>query len=92
CDVSVVNLESDVVEVLASHGNNHLGGDDFDRKLVDFALEHLKETNGVDASRSVTAMARLQRTAEAVKIALSDQPYATFAEEYLLEQEGVPVH
>jgi molecular chaperone DnaK (HSP70) len=91
-DVSVVNLESDVVEVLASHGNNHLGGDDFDRKLVDFALEHLKETIGVDASRSVTAIARLQRAAEAVKIALSDQPYATFAEEYLLEHEGVPVH
>jgi molecular chaperone DnaK len=91
-DVSVVNLESDVVEVLASHGNNHLGGDDFDRKLVDFALDHLKKTHGVDASQSVTAMARLQRAAEAVKIALSDQPYATFAEEYLLEHAGVPVH
>ena len=91
-DVSVVNLEGDVVEVLASHGNNHLGGDDFDRKLVDLALAHLLQTRQVDASHSPAAMARLQRAAEATKIALSDAPYATMAEEYLLEHQGVPVH
>ena len=91
-DVSVVNLEGDVVEVLASHGNNHLGGDDFDRKLVDFALAHLKQTHDVDASLSPAAMARLQRAAEAAKITLSDAPFATLAEEYLLEHAGVPVH
>jgi molecular chaperone DnaK (HSP70) len=91
-DVSVVNLEGEVVEVLASHGNNHLGGDDFDRKLVDFALAHLKQTHQADASRSPAAMARLQRAAESAKIALSDAPFATLAEEYLLEHEGVPVH
>ena len=51
-DVSVVNLEGDVVEVLASHGNNHLGGDDFDRKIVDLALDHLKQAHGLDASQS----------------------------------------
>ena len=91
-DVSVVNLEGDVVEVLASHGNNHLGGDDFDRKLVDFALAHLKQAHGVDASTSPAAMARLQRAAEAAKIALSDRPFATLSEEYLLEHRGVPLH
>jgi molecular chaperone DnaK (HSP70) len=91
-DVSVVNLESNVVEVLASHGNNHLGGDDFDRKIVDFALDHLKQTHGLDASHSPAAMARLERAAEAAKIALSDRPYACLAEEYLLEHRGVPVH
>jgi molecular chaperone DnaK len=91
-DVSVVNLEGDVVEVLASHGNNHLGGDDFDRKLIDFALTHLQQAHQVDASRSPAAMARLQRAAEAAKIALSDAPFATLAEEYLLERQGVPVH
>jgi molecular chaperone DnaK (HSP70) len=91
-DVSVVNLEGDVVEVLASHGNNHLGGDDFDRKLIDFALAHLQQVHQIDASRSPAAMARLQRAAEAAKIALSDAPFATLAEEYLLERQGVPVH
>jgi signal transduction histidine kinase len=89
--VSVVNLEGDVVEVLASHGNNHLGGDDFDRKLIDFALAHLQQAHQVDASQSPAAMARLQRAAEAAKIALSDAPFATLAEEYLLERQGVPV-
>jgi molecular chaperone DnaK (HSP70) len=91
-DVSVVNLEGDVVEVLASHGNNHLGGDDFDRKLIDHALAHLKQAHGVDASTSPAAIARLQRAAEAAKIALSDRPFATLAEEYLLEHEGLPLH
>ncbi len=91
-DVSVVNLEGDVVEVLASHGDNHLGGDDFDRKIVDYAIDHLKERCGADVSLSAVAMARLQHAAEAAKIALSDRPYATLAEEYLLEHEGVPVH
>ena len=91
-DVSVVNLEADVVEVLASHGNNHLGGDDFDRKIIDFALDHLKQTHGADASQFPTAMARLRRAAEAAKIELSNAPYATIAEEYLLEHEGVPLH
>ncbi|MEF8703804.1 MAG: Hsp70 family protein [Candidatus Accumulibacter sp. UW26] len=91
-DVSVVNLESDVVEVLASHGNNHLGGDDFDQKLVDFAVAHLQQQEDLDATRHPLAMARLQRAAEAAKITLSDQPYATLSEEYLLEKDGVPVH
>lgn len=91
-DVSVVNLEGDVVEVLASHGDNHLGGDDFDQKIIELALEHIKQQHGVDARQSATAMARLQHAAEAAKIALSDNPFVTIMEEYLLEHQGVPVH
>ena len=91
-DVSVVNLEGDVVEVLASHGNNQLGGGDFDRKLVDFALAHLKQAHGIDVSASPAVMARLQRAAETAKIALSDRPFATLTEEYLLEHDGLPLH
>ncbi len=91
-DVSVVNLESDVVEVLASHGNNHLGGDDFDQKLISFAIDHLQAQHGVDIRPNAQAMARLQHAAEAAKITLSDEPYASLAEEYLLEKDGVPIH
>lgn len=95
-DVSVVNLEGDVVEVLASHGNNHLGGDDFDQRIVDFALDHLKTEKGAEAAEAVRqspiAMARLQRAAETTKIALSDRPYAMIAEEYLLQYQGDPLH
>lgn len=91
-DVSVVRMEKDVVEVLASHGNNHLGGDDFDQKIIDHVVAHLKETGGVDPTDSRQAMARIRRSAEAAKITLSDNPYARLEEEYLLDKEGLPVH
>jgi molecular chaperone DnaK (HSP70) len=94
-DVSVVNMEGEVVEVLASHGNNHLGGDDFDRCIVDFVQKHLETAHAIDAATlagSPIAMARLQRAAEVAKITLSSHPYATLAEEFLFEKDGVPVH
>ena len=90
-DVSVVSIEDDVVEVLASHGNNQLGGDDFDAKIVAHIVEHLKQ-QGVDVTQSRRAMARINRAAEAAKIVLSDQPYVRIEEEYLLEQPGAPVN
>ena len=49
-DVSVVRIEQGVVEVISSHGNNHLGGDDFDHKIVEHVLEHLKLKHGVDVA------------------------------------------
>jgi molecular chaperone DnaK len=94
-DVSIVNMEGDVVEVLASHGNNRLGGDDFDRCIVDFVLDHLGSAHGIDAATAAAspiAMARLQRAAEAAKITLSERPYAMLAEEFLFEKDGAPVH
>ncbi|MBF0176341.1 MAG: Hsp70 family protein [Magnetococcales bacterium] len=91
-DVSVVRIENDVVEVISSHGNNHLGGDDFDQKIVDHLVTHLQREQGVDVSTNPLAMARLQRSAEACKRQLSDHPYATIEEEYLTELVGKPVH
>lgn len=90
-DVSVVGIEDNVVEVLASHGNNHLGGDDFDAKIVEHIVEHLKG-QGADPASSRRAMARITRAAETAKIALSDQPYTRIEEEYLLEKAGAPVN
>lgn len=91
-DVSVVRLEQDVTEVLASHGNNHLGGDDFDARIVTHLVDWLKRERSVDPSGNRVAMARLGRAAENAKIALSDAPYVRVEEEYLLEHEGKPVH
>jgi len=91
-DVSVVKIEDGVVEVLASHGNNHLGGDDFDHKILEHLLEHLRIHHGVDASESRQAMARLTRAAETAKITLSSAPFARVEEEYLLERDGEPVN
>jgi molecular chaperone DnaK len=91
-DVSVVRIDEGVVEVISSHGNNHLGGDDFDHKIVEHVLEHLKIKHGVDVSDRPQAMARILRSAEVAKKQLSDHPYARIAEEYLAEQDGKPVN
>ncbi len=91
-DVSVVNMEGDVVEVVAGHGNNQLGGDDFDDKIVAHIVAHIQSENDIDAQQSSQAMARIQRAAETAKITLSSNPYALIEEEYLLEQDGAPLH
>ena len=91
-DVSVVRIEGGVVEVISSHGNNQLGGDDFDEKIVAHVLEHLKLKHGVNVSGQPQAMARILRGAETAKKHLSDHPYARIEEEYLAVQEGKPVN
>ena len=91
-DVSLVRIEGGVVEVISSHGNNHLGGDDFDHKIVEHVLEHLKIKHGVDVADRPQAMARILRSAEAAKKHLSDHPYARIEEEYLAEHDGKPVN
>ena len=91
-DVSVVRIEDGVVEVIASHGNNHLGGDDFDHKIVEHVLDHLKIEHKADVSEDPQAMARIVRAAENAKKHLSDHPFARIEEEYIAEADGRPVH
>ena len=91
-DVSVVRIEGGVVEVISSHGNNQLGGDDFDDKIVAHVLEHLKLKHGVNVSDQPQAMARILRGAEAAKRRLSDHPFARIEEEYLAVRDGTPVN
>ena len=91
-DVSVVNIEEGVVEVLSSHGDNQLGGDDFDQQIIEYLLDYLQETYQVDASTNSKAMARITRAAEDAKFVLSDQPYVQIEEEYLLEHDDSAIH
>ena len=91
-DVSVVSSQAGVVEVLSSHGDNHLGGDDFDQQIIEYLLEHLQTTYGADARKHSKALARITRAAENAKFLLSDQPYAKIEEEYLLEHDGAAIH
>lgn len=88
-DVSVVNIQNGVVEVLASHGNNHLGGDDFDAKIADELIEQFRQLQGVDLRSSTKSVARLIRASENAKIHLSDFPFAPVEEEYIYEKDGV---
>ena len=74
-DVSIVTIENDVTEVLASHGNNKLGGDDFDQLLVDRLCAHFEETHGKDPRKlGGAALARVWHAAEEAKKRLSDEP------------------
>lgn len=91
-DVSVANIENGVVEILSSHGNNHLGGDDFDRRIQQRLESRVREGWGVDLSENRVALARLQRASEEVKRLLSDRPFGTVSEEFLFEKDGLPVH
>ena len=91
-DVSIVRLSREVTEVLASHGNNRLGGDDFDTRIAEYLVERLKAEQRVDPGENRVAMARINRAAETAKITLSDAPYARIMEEHLLEHSGKPVH
>jgi len=92
-DVSVVEMEEGVIEVVASHGNNQLGGDDFDQKIIDHILDFLHSEYALEKKTiSLQAMARIDRAAEAAKKVLSDHPFTRIEEEYLLEKDGIAVH
>jgi len=91
-DVSIIELDAGVVEVRASHGDTHLGGDDFDEALVNVLADRFQQEYGVDPRGDRRALARLTRAAEAAKIELSSQPFARVREEYLLTEGGRPLH
>ncbi|MBN1993290.1 MAG: Hsp70 family protein [Anaerolineae bacterium] len=91
-DVSLVEMTGGVVEVRASHGNTQLGGDDFDQLLAEHASKLFYKRHQLSLKDNRVAMARLDRSAEAAKIHLSDFPEAALREEYLAEQNGAPLH
>jgi molecular chaperone DnaK len=91
-DVSIIELDAGVVEVRASHGNTQLGGDDFDALLVDHLAERFQQDHGVNPRADRRALARLSRAAEQAKITHSSQPFARVQEEYLLSDNGRPLH
>jgi len=92
-DVSIVTMEGDVTEVLASHGNNHLGGDDFDDLLLERLLREFQRRHGIAIGEEHrAARARLWWAAEAAKKKLSFEPYARIREENLLTVNGKPLH
>lgn len=70
-DVSILEIGDGVFEVLATHGNNRLGGDDFDQRVIDFLVDTFKKENGIDLKNDKMAMQRLKEAAEKAKIELS---------------------
>ncbi len=82
-DVSLVIVENGVVEVKASHGDTHLGGNDFDNLLIDHVAETFKEQHGIDLLSDVRSRNRVWSTVERAKRELSDHPFALIKEEFI---------
>jgi molecular chaperone DnaK len=91
-DVSLVEMTDGVVEVRSSHGDTHLGGDDFDHLLVEHASKLFYKKHQLSLKDDRVAQARLNRAAEAAKVHLSSYTDARLREEYLAEEEGIPYH
>jgi molecular chaperone DnaK (HSP70) len=92
-DVSVVTVEGDITEVLASHGNNRLGGDDFDDLLAERLAQEFQKVHGVDIRNGhPAAKSRVWWAAEEAKKKLSAEPFAYIREESLVERNGRPLH
>ena len=92
-DVSVVSIENGVVEVLASTGDNHLGGDDFDQIITDRLNDHVTNELGIEGGlENRVLQARLRRAAETAKIELSEQPYVKVEEDHVATVAGEARH
>src|SRR5579884_2135786 len=91
-DVSIVQAQEGVVEVLSSHGDTQLGGDDFDELLLKLVCDRFQNEHGVDLRASLVSRARVLRAVEAAKRQLSYHPFARIEEEFIAEKEGRALH
>jgi molecular chaperone DnaK len=82
-DVSLLELAEGVVEVKATSGDNHLGGDDWDQRIVDWLVERFKQTNGIDLTKDKMALQRIREAAEKAKIELSSSNNASINLPYI---------
>ena len=91
-DVSLLEIGDGVVEVKATSGDNHLGGDDWDSRLVEWMVTKFKNSNGVDLGADKIARQRLQEAAEKAKIELSSSSETTVHLPYITHSESGPLH
>ncbi len=91
-DVSIIEMGDGVQEVLATAGNNSLGGDDFDKKVMDWIVDEFKKSNGIDLSSDKMAMQRLKEAAEKAKIDLSGMTTAQISLPFITADATGPKH
>lgn len=91
-DVSILEIEDGVFEVLATSGDNMLGGDDFDKKIMDYIVSDFKSKEGIDLSKDNATMQRIKEAAEKAKIELSGMTKTVINIPYITMVEGVPKH
>ena len=91
-DVSILDIGDGVFEVLATSGNNHLGGDDFDQRIIDFLVAEFKKSNGIDLKTDKMAMQRLKESAEKAKIELSGMQQTNINLPFITADSTGPKH
>ncbi|MDO4321689.1 MAG: molecular chaperone DnaK [Lachnospiraceae bacterium] len=91
-DVSIIEIGDGVIEVLATAGDNHLGGDDFDARVADWLVKSFKAEQHIDLSRDFAAMQRIREAAEQAKKELSTSESTNIVLPYLTQAKGEPVH
>ncbi len=91
-DVSVIEIEDGVIEVLATAGDNHLGGDDFDARIIDWIVNEFKGQYKIDLKKDITAIQRVKEAAENAKKELSTVERTNINLPYLIQIKGEPVH
>jgi len=91
-DVSVLEIGDGVFEVKSTDGDTHLGGDDFDNKIIDWMLAELKSETGMDISKDPMALQRLKEAAEKAKIELSSTAQTEINLPYITVRDGMPIH
>jgi molecular chaperone DnaK len=92
-DVSILELGDGVFEVLSTDGDTHLGGDDFDQKIIDWLVKEFKDENGgLDLSKDPMALQRLKEAAEKAKIELSSTTSSEINLPYIMPVDGIPKH
>ena len=91
-DVSILELGDGIFEVKSTSGNNHLGGDDFDQRIMDYLVSEFKKDNGVDLSKDKMAMQRIKDAAEKAKKDLSGMTTAQISIPFIAQNDGGPLH
>ena len=91
-DISILELGDGIFEVKSTNGDTHLGGDDFDHKIIDFLADQFQNENGVDLRKDPMALQRLKEAAEKAKIELSSSASTEINLPYIMPVNGVPKH
>lgn len=91
-DISILEVGDGVFEVVSTNGDTHLGGDDFDQKIIDWIVDEFKTENGVDLSKDPIALQRLKEAAEKAKIELSSQSSSEINLPYITATQNGPLH